>query len=58
MYRARRPFDPMKLYRLIEGNFILLQDEADIDDDDEDNDDDEQDDAGSSSGSDLENRSV
>ncbi|KAH9882592.1 hypothetical protein J1614_000828 [Plenodomus biglobosus] len=50
----------MKLYRLIEGNFILLQDEADVDDDDEDDDedDDDQEDAGSSSGSDLENRSV
>ncbi|KAI4949465.1 hypothetical protein J4E91_005204 [Alternaria rosae] len=28
VYRARRPFDPMKLYRLIQGKFILLQDEA------------------------------
>jgi G3E family GTPase len=28
VYRARRPFDPLKLYRLIEGKFILLQDEA------------------------------
>jgi G3E family GTPase len=28
VYRARRPFDPIKLYRLIEGKFILLQDEA------------------------------
>lgn len=27
MYRARRPFDPLKLYRALEGNFILLQDE-------------------------------
>jgi ABC-type nickel/cobalt efflux system permease component RcnA len=27
VYRARRPFDPLKLYRLIEGKFILLQDE-------------------------------
>lgn len=35
VYRARRPFDPLKLYRLIEGMFILLQDEAeDVDGDD------------------------
>lgn len=27
MYRARRPFEPLKLYRLIEGKFILLRDE-------------------------------
>lgn len=32
MYRARRPFDPLKLYRALEGKFILLQDEADDDD--------------------------
>ncbi len=48
VYRARRPFDPLKLYRLIEGNFILLQEEAD---DDEDNEDDEDDDEGSDASS-------
>lgn len=35
VYRARRPFDPLKLYRALEGKFILLQDEADSDDDEE-----------------------
>ncbi|KAH7353126.1 CobW/HypB/UreG, nucleotide-binding domain-containing protein [Pyrenochaeta sp. MPI-SDFR-AT-0127] len=33
VYRARRPFDPLKLYRLIEGKFILLQDEVEDEDD-------------------------
>ncbi|KAF2448408.1 cobalamin synthesis protein [Karstenula rhodostoma CBS 690.94] len=33
VYRARRPFDPLKLYRVLEGKFILLQDEADDDED-------------------------
>lgn len=42
VYRARRPFDPMKLYRLIEGKFILLQEEAEEDEDDEDDEDDEE----------------
>ncbi|KAF2851962.1 cobW-domain-containing protein [Plenodomus tracheiphilus IPT5] len=51
VYRARRPFDPLKLYRLIEGNFILLQDEADPDDD-------EQEDDGSEADSDSEDPSV
>jgi hypothetical protein len=41
VYRARRPFDPLKLYRLIEGKFILLQDEADDEDEAEEDDDDE-----------------
>jgi G3E family GTPase len=41
VYRARRPFDPMKLYRLIEGKFILLQDEAEDVDDEEDGEEDE-----------------
>jgi G3E family GTPase len=42
VYRARRPFDPLKLYRLIEGKFILLQDEVEDDQDaDEDEDADE-----------------
>ncbi|KAF1918716.1 CobW/HypB/UreG, nucleotide-binding domain-containing protein [Ampelomyces quisqualis] len=42
VYRARRPFDPLKLYRLIEGKFILLQDEAeDVEEEDEDEDDEE-----------------
>lgn len=37
VYRARRPFDPLKLYRLIEGKFILLQDEAeDVEEEEED----------------------
>ncbi|KAF2022961.1 cobW-domain-containing protein [Setomelanomma holmii] len=38
VYRSRRPFDPLKLCQLIEGKFILLQDELE---DDEDEDDDE-----------------
>ncbi|KAJ4346705.1 uncharacterized protein N0V89_010637 [Didymosphaeria variabile] len=36
VYRARRPFDPLKLYRALEGKFILLQDEPDDEDEDED----------------------
>jgi G3E family GTPase len=48
VYRARRPFDPLKLYRLIEGKFILLQEEPEDDEDDEDEEDDESD-AGSAS---------
>jgi G3E family GTPase len=40
VYRARRPFDPLKLYRLIEGKFILLQDEAEDEDDEEEDEDD------------------
>ncbi|KAF2827088.1 cobW-domain-containing protein [Ophiobolus disseminans] len=32
VYRARSPFDPLKLYRLIEGKFILLQDEYEDED--------------------------
>ncbi|EMD67377.1 hypothetical protein GGP41_007286 [Bipolaris sorokiniana] len=44
VYRARRPFDPLKLYRLIEGKFILLQDEAeDVDDEDEEDEEDDND---------------
>ncbi|KAF2993069.1 hypothetical protein E8E13_000799 [Curvularia kusanoi] len=39
VYRARRPFDPLKLYRLIEGKFILLQEEPDDDDEEEEEDD-------------------
>lgn len=42
MYRARRPFDPLKLYRLIEGKFILLQEEADDDKDGEEDEDEEE----------------
>ncbi|KAJ4293384.1 hypothetical protein N0V90_008667 [Kalmusia sp. IMI 367209] len=34
VYRARRPFDPLKLYRALEGKFILLQDEPDDEDED------------------------
>jgi G3E family GTPase len=41
VYRARRPFDPLKLYRLIEGKFILLQDEAEDEDEEEEEDDDD-----------------
>jgi hypothetical protein len=40
VYRARKPFDPLKLYRLIEGKFILLQDEAEDVDSGEDEEDD------------------
>jgi G3E family GTPase len=40
VYRARRPFDPLKLYRLFEGYFILLQDEVGDDEDEEDGGDD------------------
>ncbi|KAL1596978.1 hypothetical protein SLS60_008560 [Paraconiothyrium brasiliense] len=36
VYRARRPFDPLKLYRALEGKFILLQDEPDDENEDED----------------------
>ncbi|KAJ8114730.1 hypothetical protein OPT61_g3457 [Boeremia exigua] len=39
VYRARRPFDPLKLYRLIEGKFILLQEEIEEEDWDENDDD-------------------
>ncbi|KAF2106305.1 cobalamin synthesis protein [Lophiotrema nucula] len=31
VYRARRPFDPLKLYQALEGNFVLLQDELEDD---------------------------
>ncbi|KAF9691161.1 hypothetical protein EKO04_010780 [Ascochyta lentis] len=41
VYRARRPFDPLKLYRLIEGKFILLQEEPEDGDGDEDEEDDD-----------------
>jgi hypothetical protein len=43
VYRARRPFDPMKLYRLIHGKFILLHEAEDEEDGDEDEDDDGED---------------
>ncbi|PVI00447.1 cobW-domain-containing protein [Periconia macrospinosa] len=39
VYRARRPFDPTKLYKALEGNFILLQDELEFDDDEDDDED-------------------
>ena len=39
VYRARRPFDPLKLYRLIEGKFILLQEEPEDEEDDDDDED-------------------
>lgn len=42
VYRARRPFDPLKLYHALEGKFILLMEEAD----DEEEDDEEMSDAG------------
>ncbi|KAH7135156.1 cobalamin synthesis protein [Dendryphion nanum] len=35
VYRARRPFDPMKLYNILEGHFILLQDEVEDNDEEE-----------------------
>ncbi|KAF2703420.1 cobalamin synthesis protein [Pleomassaria siparia CBS 279.74] len=38
VYTARRPFDPLKLYRMLEGKFLLLQDEPDDDDDDDESD--------------------
>lgn len=44
VYTARRPFDPLKLYKAIEGMFILLQEEYESeeeDDDDEEEDDEE-----------------
>jgi G3E family GTPase len=41
VYRARRPFDPLKLYRLIEGKFILLQDEVEEEEEEEDENEDE-----------------
>ncbi|KAJ4316606.1 hypothetical protein N0V94_005366 [Neodidymelliopsis sp. IMI 364377] len=46
VYRARRPFDPLKLYRLIEGKFILLQEEPE--DENEDGEDDDASDDGAS----------
>ncbi|KAL6706271.1 hypothetical protein ACN47E_005561 [Coniothyrium glycines] len=48
VYRARRPFDPMKLYNLVRGKFILLQDELQEDDEDDDESSDEEDDDDSS----------
>ncbi|OAF99482.1 cobW-domain-containing protein [Paraphaeosphaeria sporulosa] len=39
VYRARRPFDPLRLYRALEGKFFLLQDEADENEDEEMSDD-------------------
>ncbi|KAL1799262.1 hypothetical protein ACET3X_003299 [Alternaria dauci] len=46
VYRARKPFNPLKLYRLIEGKFILLQEEVEDLDDDEDGNDDEEEEEG------------
>lgn len=43
VYRARRPFDPLKLYQLIKGNFILLQDELQDDEEDDDEEEDGED---------------
>lgn len=51
VYRARRPFDPLKLYRLIEGKFILLQEEPEDEEDDEDEDDEDEDDIASNADS-------
>ncbi|KAF1962482.1 cobW-domain-containing protein [Byssothecium circinans] len=48
VYRARRPFDPSKLYRALEGKFILLQDELEDENGDE-NEDQEMSDSGSDS---------
>jgi G3E family GTPase len=50
VYRARRPFDPLKLYRALEGKFILLQDEAESDDEEDNG-------AESEAGSDTEDKS-
>ncbi|KAK7511221.1 CobW/HypB/UreG, nucleotide-binding domain-containing protein [Phyllosticta citriasiana] len=36
VYRARRPFDPMRLYRLLAGKFVLIQPDPDEDEDEED----------------------
>lgn len=44
VYRARKPFDPLKLYRLIEGKFVLLQDELEDDEDGDEEEDDEEED--------------
>ncbi|KAJ4373570.1 hypothetical protein N0V86_007712 [Didymella sp. IMI 355093] len=44
VYRARRPFDPLKLYRLIEGKFILLQEEPDDEEDNEEEEEEEEED--------------
>lgn len=41
MYRARRPFDPLKLYRALEEKLILLQDEAESDDEDDEQEEDD-----------------
>ncbi|OCL13074.1 cobW-domain-containing protein [Glonium stellatum] len=41
VYRARKPFNPSKLYKFIEGKFILLQDDNE---DEEDKEDDEEED--------------
>ncbi|GME29027.1 uncharacterized protein LTHEOB_309 [Neofusicoccum parvum] len=36
VYRARKPFDPMKLYKLLAGKFVLIQPEPEDDEDEED----------------------
>ncbi|KZM26754.1 uncharacterized protein EKO05_0010117 [Ascochyta rabiei] len=51
VYRARRPFDPLKLYRLIEGKFILLQEEPEDDEDEEEEEDDASEDSASNADS-------
>ncbi|KAL1628587.1 hypothetical protein SLS56_005819 [Neofusicoccum ribis] len=33
VYRARKPFDPMKLYKLLAGKFVLIQPEPEDDED-------------------------
>lgn len=49
MYQARRPFDPLKLYRALDGKFILLQGEPEDDEDEEVEDKDDRSDSDSAS---------
>lgn len=42
IYRARRPFDPLKLYRALEGKFILSQDVFEEEDDEGEGNEDEE----------------
>ena len=38
VYRARRPFDPMRLYRLLAGKFVLIQPDPDEEGEDDEED--------------------
>ncbi|KAK8237213.1 cobalamin synthesis protein [Phyllosticta capitalensis] len=54
VYRARRPFDPMRLYRLLAGKFVLIQPDPEDEDEgegDEDDGDDEDTERGSAASS-------